>query len=53
MKTVGFVSLGCAKNLNDAEAMLGLLDQAGYKIVDNPVVIGFANSFSGELEIVF
>ena len=36
MKTVGFVSLGCAKNLNDAEAMLGLLDQAGYKIVDNP-----------------
>ena len=37
MKTIGFVSLGCAKNLNDAEAMLGLLTQDGYTIVDDPM----------------
>lgn len=37
MKTIGFVSLGCAKNLNDTEAMLGLLNQAGYEIVDDPM----------------
>lgn len=37
MRTIGFVSLGCAKNLNDTEAMLGLLNQAGYKIVDDPM----------------
>lgn len=29
-----FVSLGCDKNLVDSEVMLGLLDRAGYRIVD-------------------
>lgn len=33
---VGFVSLGCAKNLVDTEVMLGLLNQSGYEITDNP-----------------
>jgi ribosomal protein S12 methylthiotransferase len=27
--TVGFVSLGCPKNLVDSEVMMGLLDRAG------------------------
>lgn len=31
---VGMVSLGCPKNLVDAEVMLGLLRDAGYKIVN-------------------
>lgn len=30
---VGFVSLGCPKNLVDSEVMMGLLDQAGAKLV--------------------
>ncbi len=29
-----FVSLGCDKNLVDSEVMLGLLDEKGYRIVD-------------------
>jgi len=32
--TVALVSLGCPKNLVDSEVMLGLLEQAGYRIVD-------------------
>jgi len=32
--TVGLVSLGCPKNLVDSQAMLGLLDQAGYALVE-------------------
>ena len=31
-RTVGLVSLGCAKNLVDSEIMLGLLQGAGYQI---------------------
>lgn len=31
-KKVGFISLGCAKNLVDSEQMLALLDEAGYEI---------------------
>ncbi len=31
---VGVVNLGCAKNLVDTEIMMGLLDQAGFKLVD-------------------
>jgi len=27
--TIGFVSLGCPKNLVDSEVMMGLLDRAG------------------------
>lgn len=32
MKKIGFVSLGCAKNLTDTETMLGLLTEGGYEI---------------------
>ncbi|MEW6323487.1 MAG: 30S ribosomal protein S12 methylthiotransferase RimO [Acidobacteriota bacterium] len=31
-KRIGFVSLGCPKNLVDAEVMLGLAEQAGHQI---------------------
>lgn len=31
--TVGMVNLGCAKNLVDAEIMMGLLDAAGFQLV--------------------
>lgn len=33
--SVAVVSLGCAKNLVDAEVMVGLLEQAGYRVVDD------------------
>ncbi len=36
MKTVGLISLGCPKNLVDSEVMLGLLEEAGYRIVQDP-----------------
>ncbi len=32
MKKIGFVSLGCAKNLTDTETMIGLLNERGYEI---------------------
>ena len=32
MKKVGFVSLGCPKNLVDSEVMMGLLDRSGWKV---------------------
>ncbi|CAN5135110.1 30S ribosomal protein S12 methylthiotransferase RimO [soil metagenome] len=32
MKKVGFISLGCPKNLVDSEVMMGQLQQAGYEI---------------------
>ncbi|MGH9941218.1 MAG: 30S ribosomal protein S12 methylthiotransferase RimO [Pyrinomonadaceae bacterium] len=32
MKKVGFISLGCPKNLVDSEVMMGQLQQAGYQI---------------------
>ncbi len=32
MKKIGFVSLGCEKNLVDSEVMLGLLSRRGYEI---------------------
>jgi ribosomal protein S12 methylthiotransferase len=35
MKKVGFVSLGCPKNLVDSEVMMGTLLQAGYEITSN------------------
>ncbi|MEW8978870.1 MAG: hypothetical protein AB2385_10725, partial [Symbiobacterium sp.] len=31
---VGFISLGCAKNLVDTEAMIGLLQNTGYQITN-------------------
>ncbi|MBQ3124860.1 MAG: 30S ribosomal protein S12 methylthiotransferase RimO [Clostridia bacterium] len=33
---IGMVSLGCAKNQTDAETMLAILKDDGYKIVNNP-----------------
>lgn len=33
---VGFVSLGCPKNLVDSEVMMGLLDQAGAQMTTSP-----------------
>ena len=35
MKKVGFVSLGCPKNLVDSEIMMGQLKEAGYEITNN------------------
>jgi ribosomal protein S12 methylthiotransferase len=34
--TVGFVSLGCPKNLVDSEVMMGLLDRAGARLTASP-----------------
>jgi ribosomal protein S12 methylthiotransferase len=34
---VGFVSLGCPKNLVDSEVMLGLLERQGHTITSDPV----------------
>ena len=33
---VGFVSLGCSKNLVDTEMMVGLFEKNGYNIVTDP-----------------
>jgi ribosomal protein S12 methylthiotransferase len=33
---IGFISLGCAKNLVDSEMILGILKQAGCQIVNDP-----------------
>ena len=35
MKKVGFVSLGCPKNLVDSEVMMGTLAEAGYEITNS------------------
>ncbi|MCK8826513.1 30S ribosomal protein S12 methylthiotransferase RimO [Natroniella acetigena] len=35
MLKVGLLSLGCSKNQVDSEIMLGLIDEAGYQVVDN------------------
>ena len=32
MKKIGFISLGCPKNLVDSEVMMGQLAAAGYEI---------------------
>ena len=34
--SIGFVSLGCPKNLVDTEVMLGILGSEGYQIVSDP-----------------
>ncbi len=36
MKNIGFVSLGCAKNLTDTETMLGVLTDSGFAITADP-----------------
>ncbi|MBM3307467.1 MAG: 30S ribosomal protein S12 methylthiotransferase RimO [Candidatus Eisenbacteria bacterium] len=33
---VALITLGCPKNLVDAEVMLGLIDEAGHRLVDDP-----------------
>ena len=35
-QTIHFVSLGCPKNRVDTEVMLGVSDQAGFVLVDDP-----------------
>ncbi len=35
-KKIGFISLGCSKNLVDTEKMLGLLESGGYELTDDP-----------------
>ncbi len=35
MTKVGFISLGCPKNLVDSEVMMGQLKQKGYEITAN------------------
>ena len=37
MKRIGFVSLGCEKNLVDTEVMMGMLGRRGYEITAHPV----------------
>ncbi len=36
MKTVHITSLGCPKNFVDSEVMIGLLEEAGWRIVEDP-----------------
>lgn len=36
MNKVGFVSLGCSKNLVDTENMIGIMLNEGYEVVSNP-----------------
>ncbi len=36
--TIGFVSLGCDKNLCDSENMLGLLAERGFELVNDPAL---------------
>ena len=36
MHKIGFISLGCSKNLVDTEIMIGLCKEKGYSIVNNP-----------------
>ena len=36
--TVGFISLGCPKNLVDSEVMMGVLNHAGAEITTNPAM---------------
>lgn len=35
-KTVGFISLGCPKNLVDSEVMMGILESKGFRLVADP-----------------
>jgi len=35
MKKIGFVSLGCPKNLVDSEVMMGLVEQHGFELTAN------------------
>lgn len=32
---IGFISLGCSKNLVDTEMMLGIMEQAGYEMTED------------------
>ncbi len=37
MNKIGFVSLGCSKNLVDTENMIGIMTREGYEVVSDPV----------------
>src|SRR5438270_11793234 len=37
MKKIGFISLGCPKNLVDSEVMMGQLRQSGYEITSDAI----------------
>ena len=37
MQKIGFISLGCSKNLVDTEMMIGYYKEHGYEIVNNPI----------------
>jgi len=53
---IGFISLGCSKNLVDTEMMIGLFEKNGFEIVNNPIkseiilinTCGFINSAKEE-----
>lgn len=53
---IGFISLGCSKNLVDTEMMIGLFENNGFEIVNNPMkaeiilinTCGFINSAKEE-----
>src|SRR6267142_34921 len=53
-KTVGFVSLGCPKNLVDSEVMMGMLAQAGAQLTaraeDADVIVVNTCSFIGSAQ---
>ena len=55
MKNVLFVSLGCDKNLVDSEKMLGLLNEAGYRVAQeeseaDAIVVNRNDSRDGRME---
>lgn len=35
---IGFVSLGCCKNLVDSEEIMGMLQANGHQIISNPAL---------------
>lgn len=37
-KKIGFISLGCAKNLTDTETMLSIVADGGYEVVSDPEI---------------
>lgn len=34
-KKLGFISLGCSKNLVDTEMMVGIMEKAGYELTED------------------
>ena len=42
---VGFISLGCSKNLVDTEMMIGLFRDKNYEIVSDPKIAEVSNKY--------